>query len=856
VRPIALRLKGFTAFRDEQEIVFDGLDLFAITGPTGSGKSSILDAMTYALFGTVERVGRQVGQLVSQGQPRMAVTFEFAVEGGRYRVTRSTPASRGQTRILLERLDDGEWVQAGEGADRVREADAIIREVIGLDYQAFTRSVLLPQGRFAEFLVGDPGQRRAILTELLGLELFERLARRAGERKREAEIQVAARERVLEEEYAGVTEEALAEAEEALARAEERERALAAAADRVRAVAARWEQAAREGEELVGLAEDLDRSAEAAGTAAGALEALAAAATEAEQVLRDRAKAVRAAQAALERAARARREAEVAWGGAVALAGLRATASRLVEARGRALDREAELAAARSHLQAAETALAEAEAAMGPAEAELAAARASLAEAEAELEAARHAHLVAEVRAGVRVGDPCPVCGARIERAPRATRPRALERAEAARERARTRLERAETARASAVRARDAAATALEAARRELERRERELAAAAEEIEALSAELAAALGGMPEDPLAVVDARLGELEGLAAEEERAREELEAAREAQRAAEQERDELARRVAEARGMLASLPVTPLLERARSRLRRVPAAPPALAGDETPARLAKAASRRAAALSRAARLAREAAAERAADEGAFVREAAAALAGLVEVDAEAHALAEVVELAETARTEAARRTAEARGEVERLRERLERLGQLMAEVEEHRARRARFDALAKELRADRIVAFLQQEALQVLATAGSARLAALSSGRYGLVYEDDEFSVVDTWNGEERRSARTLSGGETFLASLALALALSEQVASLSVTERARLDSLFLDEGFGTLDPESLEVVVEAVEQLGGDGRLVGVITHVPELAARMPVRLVVEKSPRGSRVRVEA
>jgi len=128
----------------------------------------------------------------------------------------------------------------------------------------------------------------------------------------------------------------------------------------------------------------------------------------------------------------------------------------------------------------------------------------------------------------------------------------------------------------------------------------------------------------------------------------------------------------------------------------------------------------------------------------------------------------------------------------------------------------------------------------------------LATLSSDRYRLDYVDDEFFVVDTWNGEERRSARTLSGGETFLASLALALALSEQVGSLAVTEKARLDSLFLDEGFGTLDPETLEVVVEAIEQLGGDGRMVGVITHVSELAARLPVRIEIEKSPRGSRV----
>ena len=107
------------------------------------------------------------------------------------------------------------------------------------------------------------------------------------------------------------------------------------------------------------------------------------------------------------------------------------------------------------------------------------------------------------------------------------------------------------------------------------------------------------------------------------------------------------------------------------------------------------------------------------------------------------------------------------------------------------------------------------------------------------------------MDTWNGDDERSVRTLSGGETFLASLALALALADQVRAISVTDRAGLDSLFLDEGFGTLDPESLRTVIDAIEQLGGDGRLVGVITHVRELAEQFP-RVEVEKSPRGSRV----
>jgi exonuclease SbcC len=110
-----------------------------------------------------------------------------------------------------------------------------------------------------------------------------------------------------------------------------------------------------------------------------------------------------------------------------------------------------------------------------------------------------------------------------------------------------------------------------------------------------------------------------------------------------------------------------------------------------------------------------------------------------------------------------------------------------------------------------------------------------------------------VVDRWNGDDTRSVRTLSGGETFLASLALALALAEQVSSLAVTKHASLDSLFLDEGFGTLDADTLEIVVEAIEQLGGDGRVVGVITHVRELADRMPARLEIEKTQRGSRIR---
>src|SRR6266581_993516 len=133
MRPLRLELKGFTSFRDPVEVDFRNLDLFAISGPTGSGKSSLLDAMTYALYGRVERVGDRVSQLISQGQPRMAVTLEYEVGRERYRITRST-AAKGASKILLERSQDGGWIQAGDGADRVRDPDRLIAGTIGLTY--------------------------------------------------------------------------------------------------------------------------------------------------------------------------------------------------------------------------------------------------------------------------------------------------------------------------------------------------------------------------------------------------------------------------------------------------------------------------------------------------------------------------------------------------------------------------------------------------------------------------------------------------------------------------------------------------------------------------------------------------
>jgi exonuclease SbcC len=153
---------------------------------------------------------------------------------------------------------------------------------------------------------------------------------------------------------------------------------------------------------------------------------------------------------------------------------------------------------------------------------------------------------------------------------------------------------------------------------------------------------------------------------------------------------------------------------------------------------------------------------------------------------------------------------------------------------------------------MRSDRFPRWLVAEAVDVLVADASANLAALSSGQFDLSYEDGDFYVVDHTDADARRSVRTLSGGETFQASLALALALSSQISALAATGAARLDSIFLDEGFGTLDPDTLDVVATTLETLAQGHRMVGVVTHVAALAERVPVRFKVSRDARTSSV----
>ncbi len=215
---------------------------------------------------------------------------------------------------------------------------------------------------------------------------------------------------------------------------------------------------------------------------------------------------------------------------------------------------------------------------------------------------------------------------------------------------------------------------------------------------------------------------------------------------------------------------------------------------------------------------------------------------------------AVPELLEAAARMANTLATEVGHARATLEAARADVARAEQLRADTAGYRRNSEVASELGLELQSNRFVAFIQREAMQALAADAGERMLQLSRDRYRLEADGDEFVVVDRLNGDERRSVRTLSGGETFLASLALALALSERLPELSGHGGAlSLESLFLDEGFGSLDGESLSVAIEGLELLASGDRMIGVISHVPELAERLPDRIEVVKTGGTSTVR---
>lgn len=848
MRPLTLRIRGFTSFRDEQTIDFTDLDLFALWGPTGSGKSSVLDAMTYALYGKVDRV-EHASALVSQGQPRMSVSFDFSADGRTYRVTRSTPP----TKVRLEKLDDGgEWKSYGAGADKVTEVNRSLIHLIGLDYLAFTRSVLLPQGKFAEFLAGDATDRRKILTELLGLELFDKMAKRANEIRKEQASQADIKEDVVVRSFAGVDSDSIAAAREELDAATKRGGRVAGVLVEVERLSEELAEERASAEVLLACRTDLTTLVSTFENHAARLGGIAREEASFRAELDRAGGAVTAAAESLETAVGAKDQAEGRWGSLDVVVALSERAKNLDEVTKTAARAEGSLTDARARAKQGSLSIDSATDALSNARRVEASAAEELAGCSAAVEEAHRHDRVGSLVHGKSTGDPCPICERPLESIPSFDASE-LEATAAARAAAEKKHKEAlgrvnEAATALAV-ARQDHASALE----QIEKCDEAFNEAQTKRTALADELAPAFGkSLPEDPIAELERRVGALRQLVAAEAAARAAHEAARAELAAFDERRRTLQNKTAEIRTRMDSDGLSAALDRVVAAapdierpglpaLDSLPDAADALAGEaeQITKKLKSLTDDLDDSLGR----------KRSAIED-LVGSMLAAVPAELEMSAKEPA-ALVGQLRELEK-ELAARIAVATKEVAELETRLEQRRSLEDEIAHHREQQAAYSDLQKELKADRIVQHLQAEALVVLADAASHHLRELSDSRYRLVYDEDRFYVVDAWNGDERRNVKTLSGGETFLTSLALALALSEQIQLLSVTEKSRLESLFLDEGFGQLDTELLEVVVNAIEQMRGADRLVGVVTHVADLADRMPTRLVVSKSPRGSTV----
>jgi len=783
MRPVRLEIQGLTAFKERQEIDFAGLDLFAITGPTGAGKTTLVDAITYALFGEVPRVGDNIKQMISQGAERLLVEFEFTSEGTLHKVHRAT-GHKGVPTARIDRYDPAadEW---SPEADKARDVTDYITDLLRMDYDGFVRAILLPQGQFEKFLAGKPEERRKVLDGLLRLDRYQRMMQRANEISSTHEMKFVSLQQALDQ-YAGATPEALEDAQARLA--EYRSRAMALGATR-QALA----DALRTAESLFAA---LERGRAAKDSLAAAERDLATA----NEVLASGQKIVEGLAAQLEAL-------EKDLDANIYDADLH---NRLTEAR--TAEQESEratkrLAETEALAKAATPRVEQATARSAEVEKAMQAARAGVETATSLVEAAKRENLAAGLRRGLEPGDPCPVCGEKITSLAPETHD-VLDEAEKA-------LSEAQRAHNDAQKAAQDTDRDLALARQGVATATKQAEEAREEALARADKVASLMRGKT-TPLEEIAAAIQQQDAARRERMRLSEDI-------KNTSRDRDQKSAAI-----QTAGQRVAVLKQQAETAQQQADAA--AKEAEGAVATLKKSAQ---------ANLWPEAAAE---------IEAGRSPKGQLnkrfqDADAEDRQVNQQIGAVET--------------DIKRIEEGIARAKGIAEEAEDARAAGSLAKDLAALLRVTAFPNYIRERALKVLAQGGSHRLLEISRNRYEFRVIGQEFLVADNWNLGDTRSVKTLSGGETFLASLALALALAEGLPAMGATTRAgTLESLFIDEGFSNLDVSTLDDVVNALEVIGRDGnRMVGMVTHLEELAERMDARIRVHKSETGSRVTIE-
>ncbi len=876
MRILKLRLANLNSLAGEWSIDFthpayEEAGLFAITGPTGVGKTTVLDAICLALYGQTPRLGRlskNANEIMTRRRAECLAELVFESSAGRFRCQWSQHRSRkkasGELQAPRHELVDDISGRVLESS--TLKTQAAIESRVGMDFSQFTRAMLLSQGAFAAFLQAEPSQRAALLEKITAADVYGAISMRTHERRR-MELEKI---RALEQELKAVQEDwenpaELKSQREALA---ERLKNLQRTIDE-NAEAARWrerldslERKAAEAAERWGrlelrlnefkpLAEKIRR-----GRLARPAQAFYSQYQRSEAQWRDLDSklASEAAREAGLKAELARRQSQ-AERAAAEYTGLKArleaarplwrslgeTERRFGEAR-RLLRGELEAWAAQRRQTLSWRARQSAEGALEPREIQkrLEAQKELMASLKAEFklmslkrDQALAAAALAERRAQLQEGQPCPLCGA-LEHPYCADAPAASMEIEASWRRLQRELELAQRRESALAAQRAAIDSEAQSAAERLQREEELLAAARQRLRAVAGEsrrrrreygqVRAEAGALPSEETLSAAARRAEGRAAAAERDfqsvwgeslafaarleelrRQKSELQRRRELDAQSFQEALAQAGLAGEAEYLAAALPHQEL-ERLEDEERKL-------------------AEERGALLELQRELSQRLAEER-----------GLALSSEPLAELKRRAEAGRSELAEAQRRMGALEQALRRAEANDLKRR-----ELAAALAAARKEGLVWDSLHELIGSHdgkKFRDYAQSLAFAALVAQANKQLSGLSD-RYRLAADPRqalELLVIDEYQGGEIRSTKNLSGGESFLVSLALALGLSK----LS-SRRARVDSLFLDEGFGSLDEDALEAALDTLAGLKKDGKLIGVISHVPAVTERLGVRI---------------
>jgi exonuclease SbcC len=825
MRPLELKLRNFRSFFGEHEFDFRNRTLIGIVGPIGSGKSSLLDAMAFALYGRTPRIGSATRTLINQRAGDAGVSLRFEVEGVVWEAARSIRL-KGQSKHALYRYGaDDPDAEPVEKHLMEGEVNSRVEQLLGLDFAAFERSVLLAQGRFAEFLQARPAERDRVLKGVFGHDRIDRMKDLARQRRDTADhelAKLAGRLERLEE-----IEAEQADRKMRLKTAQKRLRHLDDAAMPLTELDAAIRQLdsdlTRAQERLRGLEEHAQRLPDAVATERSFADAAAAQKRRSELAaeLEKAQQNLSSAEAALDAAKSSGELEELQWA-AQLLAAAEPQLKAVVEADRRIVGFKDRQGSTEAEAAAAAATRSKAERARDDSLGRAVEAAKILEEAEAALDKGRHADMAATLRAGLVEDEECPVCAQPVHELPEQAAESHLEELEAVVAGARQTKQRVDDAHTAALAALERAKQQLVAAEEKVTAAVAQVAAAEEDairvrgdFEETTIQLEKILG--PGDPARALELRRARYEQLVAGREEAQRKVDqirglhdqAIRDEQQSAKALQDTGVRLAEMATRLGITVTIGDEVESVRRAFEEIRAAWKQATMDLRAANDAAG---------------RQLEAKQAGREQ-LLRE--------LEVDGEYTAAVAVV-------TDRIQRLEH---ELELNATQLERAGDLSLERASLADQVEVFGRISRDLTDSRFIRFLLDEERARLAELGSEHFQLLSAGRYE--FADDQFGIVDLVAADTTRRADSLSGGETFLASLGLALALAEMVAGTG----GRLDSFFLDEGFGTLDPEHLDLAMQGVERLVSQdrNRLVVIVSHVPELRMRIEDLIELDRNP---------